>query len=204
MNKNTWIAAIIAFILGFVISWGIFGRNDVPALQDGDDADISDIGEVLEDGTPLDSSDSLGLDEVIPPSSSTQTGEGSIIVSNQLAGDMVSIAEATLGAGGWIAIREDLDGEPWNILGAGWFPEGVSNSVIVELLRATDPGSVYYAELRSDDGDREFDNKKDLLLEDLDGKILRVSFETLPDSVDLVPDDSEEAWDSGESEEVEL
>jgi hypothetical protein len=134
MNKNTWIAAIVAFILGFVISWGIFGRNDVPAPQNGDGTDTIDTEEVLDGDTSLEPSDSLDGDEAIPPSSSTQTGEGSIIVSDQVSGAMVSIAEITLGAGGWIAIREDLDGEPWNILGAGWFPEGISNSVSVDLL----------------------------------------------------------------------
>ncbi len=175
MNKNTWISAIVAFVLGFVVAWGIFGKNVslAPVSETGDGSDATSTEEAVEP---------LGEKGGTPPSSASQTGEGSIVVSDQAAGDAVSLASVTLEASGWVAVREDRDGEPWNILGAKWFSSGTTLNEQVNLLRATTPGGVYYVEFRSDDGDRDFDIKKDLPFLDSEGKILRVSFETLPET----------------------
>ena len=177
MDKKDWIASIIAFILGFFVAWLIF-RGNIPAEPE-DTSPIAGEEETTSTKTENASTVSPAL-----PAQTGITGEGTISVSNQEFGDSVSISSVTLGAAGWIAIHEDRDGEFGNILGAGWFPEGSSENVKVELLRATTPGATYYAVLRSDDGDREFDRVKDVPFEDENGKVLQATFHTLPLAVE--------------------
>src|SRR3990167_6515166 len=68
-----------------------------------------------------------------------------------------------------------FNGVPGNILGAQLF-DSVSNSGIVELLRGTEEGKIYYAIIRQDDGDRAFDLTKDILMTDTDGIFVSTEF----------------------------
>ncbi len=173
MDKKVWIASIIAFALGFFVAWLIF-RSPIPAATP--DSLAEERGEEI-----ATSSEETGkTEEKNPPVSMGVSGEGTIAVQDQEFGDSVSISSVNLGAAGWIAVHEDRDGGLGNILGAGWFPQGTSEQVEIDLLRGTVPGATYYAVLRSDDGDREFDRAKDLPFEDEDGKILQTTFRTLP------------------------
>jgi len=100
-------------------------------------------------------------------------------VSKQLAGDKVIISSVELENDSWIAINEKVNGELGNILGALWLPAGKHSDVEVELLRSTESGKSYFAVIRSDNGDKEFDHEIDLPLEDENGNILVSSFEVL-------------------------
>jgi len=173
MDKKNWIASIIAFILGFFVAWLIF-RSPIPATA----PESLAKNEGKEAATS--SEETKKIEEKNPVVSTGINGEGTITIEDQEFGDSVSISSVTLGAAGWIAIHEDRDGGLGNILGAGWFPAGTSEGAEIELLRATVPGAAYYAVLRSDDGDREFDRVKDAQFEDEDGKVLQATFRTLP------------------------
>lgn len=104
-------------------------------------------------------------------------GHNTLIVSEQYAGGSVFIALATLSRGAWVAIHEDSDGKPANILGARYFPAGKTAGT-VDLLRATVPGRTYHAVVHQDDGDREFDFRTDEPLQDPFGNLVMSSFET--------------------------
>ena len=80
---------------------------------------------------------------------------------------------------GWVAIHEDRDGKPGNILGASWLPVGEHADTKVELLRAMEAGKTYYAMLHDDDGDKLFNYKNDLSLPSATGEPIMVAFRAL-------------------------
>lgn len=103
-------------------------------------------------------------------------GANAILVNDQGPGMKVEMAMTTLAQESWIAIHEDRDGQPGNILGAQLFSAGQSQKGTVELLRQTQEGQVYYAMLHADDGDRKFDHTKDLPQEDSQGNVILMRF----------------------------
>jgi len=115
----------------------------------------------------------------IPDTAVTATSESifAIVVADQNAGIEVHIKEVTLQKTGWVAIHESQDGSPGTVLGAQLFDVG-THSGIVDLLRGTAPGSIYYAVLHDEDGDRAFNLRKDLPLTDRMGNQIMVEFRT--------------------------
>ena len=84
-----------------------------------------------------------------------------INVSDQPAGTSVFVTGLSLTQSQWIAVYEDRDGQPGNILGASHvFPGYISTSV--DLLRNTEAGGKYYAAVLNDNGDEFFDRLSDL------------------------------------------
>lgn len=79
----------------------------------------------------------------------------SIQVKNQPSGNTVLIDKVTIEEDGWVVIHEGTEGSIGNALGATRVDAG-EHKVIVELLRATEPASMYRAVLYRDNGDREF------------------------------------------------
>jgi hypothetical protein len=102
----------------------------------------------------------------------------SIVVKDQPAGLRVVIDSVTLEGSGWVAIHEDRDGELGNILGAQRFDAGTYKG-LVDLLRNTVEGGVYYAVIYSDDGDNLFDHKKDSLVTGKDGNVVKSTFNAI-------------------------
>ncbi|HXK39593.1 MAG TPA: hypothetical protein VJ837_02065 [Candidatus Paceibacterota bacterium] len=84
-------------------------------------------------------------------------------VADQKAGNAVYVASVALARPGWVAVREEADGEGGRILGARWFPAGEYEGT-VKLLRNTMAGGRYHAFLFLDDGDKRFDMHKDTLI----------------------------------------
>lgn len=158
--------AVVAFLAGVLVGFGSYrvwpGINgEYAGIRQSDEERVPlfiDEGSL----TPQD----RGLREDLRVS-----GGDVIIVNDQPAGNKVTVELVTTNEGGWVAIHEDRNGKPGNILGAQFFSSGAQSGA-VDLLRATEGGKIYYAVLRSDDGDRQFDYTKDV---PLDGKTL-VSF----------------------------
>jgi hypothetical protein len=98
-------------------------------------------------------------------------------VSDQFFGEHVLIDHLSLKDTVWVAIYEDRNGKPGNILGAKVFDAGEYENQQIELLRATQGESTYYTILHFDDGDRKFDFTKDLELME-DGKMIQRVFRT--------------------------
>lgn len=143
----------IAFVLGFGFAWMIF---------DGKSAENDSAGKASRTASDI---------------FSLPLGHNTVSVDEQRAGNSVFVSLATLSRGAWIAIHEDNGGVPANILGARYFPAGKTAGT-VDLLRATVPSTLYYAVVHQDDGDREFDFRRDEPLQDPFGNVIMVSFKT--------------------------
>ncbi len=102
----------------------------------------------------------------------------SVSVMNQAAGLNVVVDSVTLASSGWVAIHENQDGQPGNILGAQRFDAGTYSGA-VELLRETVPGGSYYAMLHRDNGDGAFSPSSDAPVLGADGRAITAAFAAL-------------------------
>ena len=128
------------------------------STEDGDGAEeMSD-----ENSAPID---------VAAGPSTTSDGE-SVSVSNQLAGETVSLSSVTFSETGWVAVRDDRG---WT-LGAKRFEAGTHGDAVITLLRGTEAGQRYQVLLYVDDGDRLFDVKKEILVTRSDGSVAGAMF----------------------------
>lgn len=99
-----------------------------------------------------------------------------IAVNDQAPGLSVAVRMAAFVRDGWVVVHENDGGKPGRILGAKRFSSGQGQSGVVELLRPTAEGNVYFAMLHDDDGDRQFDHIKDLPLRDPQGNMIFMRF----------------------------
>lgn len=81
--------------------------------------------------------------------------------SDQPAGDEVFVTGLVLEGDHWVAVYDNRNGEPGSILGASRVRAG-QTSTTVSLLRATEPGGLYYVAILNDNGDDRFDRQTDL------------------------------------------
>jgi hypothetical protein len=99
-------------------------------------------------------------------------------VSNQLAGNNVTVTNVKMPQSGWVVVHEVLDGFVANALGATRIDEGDYDVVTVELLRPSVPQSDYVVTLYADDGNKHFDINADTPMFDIDGNAIFKEFET--------------------------
>lgn len=112
---------------------------------------------------------------------STAGASASVEISDQVASSTVTVDRIVANAPVWVAIHEDLNGKPSNILGAAWVPAGESLNIAVELQRNVVAGGKYYAMIHAEDGSgaADFDFKKDLPLTDIAGAAIMKTFTVL-------------------------
>jgi hypothetical protein len=172
---------IIAFIMGLIVGggsvWMWIGRS-------------ADIGDVSTAGDEEVLNGDEGLANVLSSGEDISKESGNaILVRNQLPGDSVSIDSAVLSEIGWVAIHEDRNGVPGNILGATLFNVG-RNRGIVELLRPTVEGGTYYAMLHDEAGRGEngftFDHETDLPIIDSSGNPIMIRFNAVSNQLPVV------------------
>ncbi len=133
-------------VVGAAVVWLAMSMSASPMIPVSLDADTTD---------PEPQAPSEAVVKTAPP-----TGV-SVSANDQPAGRAVIVEKAMLTATSWIAIRDFADGKIGNILGAVRREAGASDDVIVDLLRATVPGSEYAVVVFTDDGDGKFDSKRD-------------------------------------------
>ena len=150
---------IISFILGILIGGGSMWVV------------LSDEQTTPENITKIDS---------VAEVSMTDTSQNKTTVNDQLAGLSVFIDTVSFEKDGWVAIHEDSNGVPSNILGARLFAAGEHKDGVIDLLRGTMPDATYYAMLHSENGDRAFNIRNDTPLLGLDGQPIMATFRTLP------------------------
>ncbi|MFA6536007.1 MAG: hypothetical protein WC250_03635 [Candidatus Paceibacterota bacterium] len=154
-NGKYVVIAVVAFLVGFGSAWLWLTKSP---------AGVAIVG----DKTSGKVENKTGLEI---------TGN-SIVVGDQVAGISASIDSVKVEKTSWVAIHEDNNGAPGNILGAQLFEAG-EHSGSVELLRGMLPAKTYYAMIHTEDGDRAFDPKKDLPLIDDVGQPVWAIFNTL-------------------------
>lgn len=123
-------------------------------------------------GESLSHAPSLPLAPAIPKG--TRLG---INVQDQLAGVVVTVEGLNISATQWLAVYEERDGQPGNIIGAVRAHAGDSEAK-VELLRPTVQGQKYFVGILNDDGSETFNRQTDLPPLSPD-KVVIVSFNAL-------------------------
>jgi hypothetical protein len=147
MQKVAIVTGVLSFIAGAVLGWALAANRQ---------SDVAGIVLSEEDEEALTATTtSLGT-----VSRGIRVVQGAtderIEVKDQQAGNSVYVAAVALAEPSWVAVREEIDGEPGRILGAQLFDVG-EHSGEVELLRDTRPGARYHVYLLRDDGDLKFD-----------------------------------------------
>ncbi|OGG77338.1 hypothetical protein A3F56_03855 [Candidatus Kaiserbacteria bacterium RIFCSPHIGHO2_12_FULL_55_13] len=158
-NRNTQAiigAAVVVVVL--LAAWLMFARP------------VGNGGTATDTKTP---SESTSTEEALNPSM-VGTGEA-VTVRDQAAGTSVSVASVTLNEMGWVAIRD----ESGRVLGAARFDAGTWSDMSVPLLRATAAAGSYQVLLYVDDGDKQYDLHKDILIMGANGEVAGTTFKTL-------------------------
>jgi len=163
--KETKYRGVIIFIIGLIVGFGI--AQLFTGDFKGGDEDIQEVSVEEITDEEAGEEDALAL---------ISQGENTIVVSDQPSGMSVVTSMISLEQSGWVAVHESLDGEPGVILGARRFPEGKYFGETVELLRATDAEMTYLVVLHADDGDNEFDFKKEVAVRDILGNLVGEEF----------------------------
>jgi len=193
-TKQLWFIGVGMLVLGVIIGLmiGAGGRrapengtqsaqNNVPATTTDATSSVGQMDDSQQTDTDTDASEQQQPDR---SPATTQDGEWGgardswyVDVSNQPAGESVTIDEVMFDAASWVAVREATDGEMGNVLGAKWRPAGEWTNLDVSLLRATSPDEQYYVTIYRDNGDKEFQYAADTLV-DVDGRTVYTSFRT--------------------------
>jgi hypothetical protein len=117
-------------------------------------------------------------DESMAMNQSAISGDNGLVVKDQAPGSKVMVDSVKLKSPGWVAIHDNVKGQPGRILGAVLFDKGSATGT-VELLRGTVAGKTYFAVLHHDDGDyKNFNPRTDSVLVDTAGAPIMVQFST--------------------------
>jgi hypothetical protein len=172
MNRNTIITGVIALIVGVLIGWFIGQSSGTPKTAMTGEKMVANIDSAMSDDKSKDGAMMEG------DSMKTVDADAAVLVSDQAAGNTVTVASVETSESTWVAIREGVNGGMGNILGASRIDAGASNNIVVDLLRPTMAGNDYYVVLFNDNGDRMFDHKIDMPLSS-DGVIITQTFKAL-------------------------
>ena len=165
----------IVFLFGLLIGFGSFW------LWDKNNNSTTSIPSIYQNSGEIKKSAlSTKENKTIAPSEN-EAEKNSITVVSQVAGNLVVVTEVRVAQPTWVAIHEDVNGVPSNILGAQLFDAGVYSGT-VSLLRNTESERKYYAILYKDNGDRLFDYVTDLPLERASQDLVSASFMTVAES----------------------
>lgn len=167
-NQKVLIAALVGFIIGAgaVWVWVISSNTPTPLAQEDQEAVTADVVKTKDEKTPA----------MKTSAATTAVADASnlITVPVQAAGSVVNFT-VSLAKPGWVVVREDRSGEFGNALGARWLPAG-KHTDAVELLRDTVATQLYHVVLYTDNGDKQFDIKSEVMLVDQGGKPIETTF----------------------------
>lgn len=174
ISNNTIIVGIVGLIVGLLVGWFI-GDNmaDKKIAMDQKTAQSSQTSSMMDSNMMDDKSTSSmmsGTDSMM-----MHDGEAAILVVDQGAGSVATVASVETDDSVWVAVRENSNGVLGKILGASRVDAGASNNIVVNLLRPTMSGKTYSVVLYADDGDRMFDHKKDVIMSS-GGKVISQDF----------------------------
>ncbi|MEX0931100.1 MAG: hypothetical protein WDZ68_02270 [Candidatus Paceibacterota bacterium] len=165
--QKTIISFIAGLIIGGLLVWMFGGTNDATPTDDVvgtnnfEEVDTNDDTEEDDDATPT-TNDELG--DTNEPT--VENGDGSIDVSDQPAGDSVTLTGAVFpNDEGWIGVRDYVDGALGSLLGVTRFSREQGRlPTTISLQRATETGEVYAVVFYTESGDREFNLDDDTLI----------------------------------------
>jgi hypothetical protein len=144
-----WIVTVIVIIILIVLGYYMFKGNTAP---------------VGTDVSPTSSASPTDLNEV-----------NRVVVADQYPGNVVYVSSVQLANPGWVVIHKDENGKPGKVIGSTYFDKGINPGKIT-LTENTADGSIYYAMLHADDGDKKFDATKDAEIKDSRGTVISKIF----------------------------
>lgn len=165
-DTKGWIIGAVVLVAVIAGGWWLIKHSKATSSVVGSDTSSSttETSGTVGDNMPIDMA-------VTANTTMTTTASGETVsAKDQPAASSVMIASMSLTKASWIAVK-DAKG----ILGAGWFPAGATAGA-VPLLRATKAGESYQAVIYVDDGDKQFDMRKDSFVMGADGSPVAVSF----------------------------
>jgi hypothetical protein len=159
-GQKTVVAFIAGLLIGGLLVW-VFSStpeevDEEPVTTDTEVTDTTNNNTVERSVTTVDREP---VQEVV--------GDGSITVSKQTAGSVVTLGAVSFPTvAGWVVVRDYVDGNPGNVLGASRYDqnEGLSPDA-VSLLRSTEAGSSYQVVFYNENGDRVFDLDDDTIID---------------------------------------
>ena len=101
-----------------------------------------------------------------------------IIMADQYPGNVVYLTSVQLANPGWVAIYSNVAGRLGDVIGQAYFSSGI-NPGKINLSKPMVDGGSYFAVLLSDNGDKKFDLKKDLPINDENGNAIMKPFRAL-------------------------
>lgn len=106
----------------------------------------------------------------------------SIIVNDQIPGNVVFFQNLTLEEDGFVVVRAEENGAAGEVIGSLFVEAGSDITGSVELSEPTVEGGVYYVDLYTDtDGNGVFDENVDMRVVTTSGNPIRVQIETTED-----------------------
>jgi len=174
-NRGNQAVAVLVVVILFVFAWDLGRKQALNTLLVGDayltDSEVPEGAYSSENSNQVNRRGANVADKIL---SILSTGE-SVKVEDQPAGTEIKVSSLSLSNMGWVGVR-DADGR---VLGAGRFEAGSFSDVTVPLLRATVAGESYQVLLYADDGNREFDLHKDILISGPNGGVAGTNFRAL-------------------------
>ena len=158
ISNNTIVVGIVGVVVGLVLGWlighyGAVGKASVASS----DPEKNSVSTTM-------STESKPTNALSTNSGVSEESQSAILVRDQGAGSVVTVASVETDASVWVVVREDNNGVLGNILGASRIESGASNNIVVNLLRPTLSGKTYQIVLFKDDGNKLFDYKVDVPL----------------------------------------
>jgi hypothetical protein len=121
----------------------------------------------------------------LPRAAAFRTDSGAhVFVSDQRVGDdgALSIDVVVSPVPAWVAIYDDNEGQPGDLLGRAWVPPGINRNVIIETDSPPDPGIAHLALYEDLGQPEEFEGAGvDPLLVNDDNRSIRVPFTIRPE-----------------------
>lgn len=144
-----WVVTVIVIIVLIILGYYMLNSNDAAAPSTTDDVN----GDAMIAGKDV----------------------NRVVVTDQFPGNIVYLSSVQLTKPGFVVIHKDKAGTPGDVVGYQYFDKGINPGKIT-LTTATMDGSIYYAVLHSDDGDKIFSATKDLPLKDASGNTIMKLF----------------------------
>lgn len=167
-SQKTVVSFIAGLLIGGLLVW-VFGGTPEQAVapetqeEEGAEEVVLEVTEVTEE-----TAETAAPEAQVPE---MEVGEGAVSVSNQVAGDVVTLEGATFPTEeGWVAVRSYPNGQLGSILGAARYSktQGLVPSEVY-LLAPTSAGRDYAVVFFTEDGDREFNLANDVQIGDVFG-----------------------------------
>ena len=165
-GQKTVVAFITGLLIGGLLVWVFSSTPEDQKMPKTDSDDSTEVTTVTE-------GDTNSKEEVIATEKPIEvkkvvsvTGNGSLTALDQAAGNVVVLGDTKYPSeAGWIVVRDYANGAAGNVLGAARYnlEEGLT-PVSVPVLRKTVAGSSYQVGFYTDNGDKAFSLKDDVLV----------------------------------------